>query len=37
VWQAFAKYGVGVGATGVATGKSVSIAESFVLPANCQP
>jgi hypothetical protein len=37
VWQAFAQFGIGVGANGVATGStSVSITPSFTVPANCQ-
>ena len=37
VWQAFAQFGIGVGANGVATGTtSVSITPSFTVPANCQ-
>jgi hypothetical protein len=37
IWNAFAKYGVGVGATGVVKGKAVIVTESFVVPQNCQP
>jgi extracellular elastinolytic metalloproteinase len=37
VWQAFAQFGVGVGAKGSAKGQSVTIAESFALPASCGP
>ena len=36
VWQAFAKFGVGVGARGDLTGKVVEITESFAVPANCR-
>ena len=35
VWQAFAQFGVGVGARGDLTGKVVTITESFTVPANC--
>jgi len=35
VWQAFAQFGVGVGARGDLTGKVVTITESFDAPANC--
>jgi hypothetical protein len=35
VWQAFAKFGVGVGAHGEVTGKVVEITESFDVPENC--
>jgi extracellular elastinolytic metalloproteinase len=35
VWQAFAQFGVGVGARGNLTGKVVTITESFDVPANC--
>lgn len=35
VWQAFAQYGVGVGALGVVNGSSVSITPSFIAPASC--
>lgn len=37
VWKAFAQYGVGVGAAGVARGQRLAITESFALPAACQP
>jgi hypothetical protein len=37
VWDAFAQFGVGVGASGVARGRSVVITESFVLPPACTP
>jgi extracellular elastinolytic metalloproteinase len=40
VWNAFAKYGVGEGAAAVVTstnkGSTVSITQSFALPAECQ-
>jgi hypothetical protein len=36
VWTAFAEYGVGVGAHGVANGKTATTVESFDLPAECQ-
>jgi hypothetical protein len=35
VWEAFAHFGVGVGARGDLTGKVVEITESFDVPANC--
>jgi extracellular elastinolytic metalloproteinase len=35
IWQAFARYGVGVGALGRAQGSTVRVAESFALPAQC--
>lgn len=35
VWEAFAQFGVGVGARGDLTGKKVTITESFDEPANC--
>jgi hypothetical protein len=36
VWQAFAQFGIGVGAHGELNGsKRVTITESFVVPANC--
>ena len=35
VWNAFAKYGVGVGAKGSARGTKVVIRESFAVPAAC--
>jgi extracellular elastinolytic metalloproteinase len=35
VWQAFADYGVGVGAKAVIHGPKVKITESFALPAEC--
>lgn len=37
VWEAFAHYGVGVGARGKDQGKKATVAESFALPAECQP
>lgn len=36
IWQAFAQYGVGVGAKGVARGKKDVVTESFELPLTCQ-
>jgi hypothetical protein len=36
VWDAFAEYGVGVGAHGVAKGKRAIVSESFDLPVACQ-
>lgn len=35
VWDAFAHYGVGVGAKGTVRGSSVIVTESFQLPAGC--
>jgi hypothetical protein len=35
VWEAFAHYGVGVGAQAVIKGSSVTITESKTLPAGC--
>jgi hypothetical protein len=35
VWQAFAQFGIGVGARGDLIGKKVVITESFAVPANC--
>ena len=35
VWQAFAQFGIGVGAQGSARGSRVAITESFALPAAC--
>ncbi len=35
VWEAFAHYGVGVGAKGVAAGSKVTITESFAMPSSC--
>ena len=36
VWEAFAQFGVGVGAKGTVSGSTVKITESFALPAACQ-
>ena len=36
VWQAFAQYGVGVGAKGQVRGSTVVVTESFALPSECQ-
>ena len=35
VWEAFAQFGIGVGAHGDLTGQAVTITESFDVPANC--
>ena len=35
VWQAFAQYGVGVGASATLKGSRITINESFLLPASC--
>jgi hypothetical protein len=37
IWEAFAQFGVGVGASGIVTkgGRKVSITESFTLPPEC--
>lgn len=35
VWQAFAQYGVGVGAKATVKGSKVTIVESFTMPASC--
>ena len=35
VWDAFAEYGVGVGADGIAKGKVAIVTESFDVPAGC--
>jgi extracellular elastinolytic metalloproteinase len=35
IWNAFADYGVGVGATHVIRGKKVNVTESFAVPAEC--
>jgi extracellular elastinolytic metalloproteinase len=35
VWQAFAKYGVGVGASATVRGPRITIVESFAVPAGC--
>ena len=37
VWDAFAQYGVGVGADGVDKGKRAIVTESTAVPAACQP
>jgi hypothetical protein len=37
VWNAFAEFGVGVGASGTARGQSAIINESFAVPAACEP
>lgn len=37
VWRAFARYGVGVGAKAVVRRNSLTITESFAVPASCQP
>ena len=37
VWDAFADYGVGVGASGRVRGSTVVVTESFTLPAGCSP
>jgi extracellular elastinolytic metalloproteinase len=37
IWEAFAHFGVGVGASGTATSGGVSITESFAVPAACTP
>lgn len=37
IWEAFAHYGVGVGATGKVRGKGVQITESFTVPPQCAP
>ncbi len=37
IWKAFAQYGIGVGASGVATSTGVTIVESFAVPVACQP
>jgi hypothetical protein len=36
VWEAFAHYGVGVGATGTVASGTITVNESFVLPSQCQ-
>jgi extracellular elastinolytic metalloproteinase len=36
IWEAFAQFGVGVGADGAVVGGGVRITESFALPAQCQ-
>ena len=35
IWEAFAKYGVGVGAAATVRGSTVSVVESFAVPAGC--
>jgi extracellular elastinolytic metalloproteinase len=35
VWQAFARYGVGVGAKATVRGSRITIVESFAVPAGC--
>ena len=35
IWQAFAHYGVGVGATSVTRGKNITVTESFAVPSSC--
>jgi hypothetical protein len=35
IWDAFADYGIGVGADGTIMGQSVRITESFTVPAEC--
>ena len=37
VWEAFAQYGVGVGATATVSRRAVAVTESFVVPAACAP
>ena len=37
VWEAFAQYGVGVGAQGTVRGQKVIVTESFTKPAQCSP
>ena len=37
IWQGFAKFGIGVGASGTVRGKRVTIVESFDLPGGCSP
>jgi extracellular elastinolytic metalloproteinase len=37
IWKAFAKYGVGVGASGKVKGGRVTITESMALPKECTP
>ena len=36
IWEAFAQYGVGVGARGQVKGAAVVVSESFALPPECQ-
>jgi hypothetical protein len=35
IWKGFAQFGIGVGADGVVSGSTVSITESFTVPATC--
>ena len=35
IWEAFARFGVGVGASGTTDGTTVTIVESFATPASC--
>ena len=35
IWEAFAQFGVGVGASGTATSSGVVIVEDFTVPATC--
>jgi len=35
VWDSFAQFGVGVGATSIVRGKKIVVTESFALPAEC--
>ena len=35
IWEAFAKYGVGVGAQATVKGSKITIVESFAVPAGC--
>jgi hypothetical protein len=37
VWDAFAHYGVGVGAQGVIVSGNIQVTESFAVPAQCTP
>jgi extracellular elastinolytic metalloproteinase len=37
IWEAFAQYGVGVGAQGTTHGSKVIVTESFAVPPECQP
>lgn len=37
IWEAFAQYGVGVGAQGTVRGPNVIVTESFTKPAQCNP
>ena len=37
IWEAFADYGVGVGARGRYLQKRLDIKESFAMPAECRP